>query len=788
MGLLGCVGDLDAQTVRGTVLWPDSTPVPGVLVVLMAAPDAVPQRALTDRQGAFALHLPVAGRYRMSVLRIGFKPTVLPDVEISAGETIVVNALMRAEPIRLASVRVREDAICRVNPDSGLMVARAWEEARRALLATRLSPNGVPPIGEWINYRRTLDAAGSRVRKQEVHTVRAPTAHAFVSVPVEQLAATGYVNDSLAYAPDADVLLSESFAATHCFKLVSAPPDRPGVIGVGFEPTPARAPIPDITGTFWIDTATAELRALDFRYTRMRAEAMDAQAGGTVRFLRLADGEWFVSDWAVRLPKLAEPGRAALAGTLSRVERRASVVGFEVTGGVLTRVLRGDTVLYAAEGAALHVQIVAQDAAVPAGGARLTLAGTDYEATADSLGRIAMTPVLEGRFVASVTTPLMDSLGIKPIQAEVEATPRPHVDSLTLPSARDVLVAVCPRDSVGRGEAMLRGSVRSEAGRRLSGAAVTVTWHFAAETAGGVTERTLGALSTDGTWRICGVPREAPLVVRVTGDSGGDRRALRISADQSLGAVDLIARAPSVADLQGSGAPRALVEFVLSGTGGAALSGATLDVTLPDGTARVVVTNAGGQGLLPDIPPGTLRVRARRIGFRPGQVAVRVEEGRNTVPIRLAAASLPALDTVRIMGGRRVDARFDEFEARHLRREATASLDEAEIVRRDPLETWHLFRTLPGVRMMKDSLTGAMLPVSSRGLTYDHTTGKVVPCFLTVFIDGAPADPALDLRTLPPPRELHGVEVFAGAASIPLRYSAAVVNDRTCGVIAIWTK
>lgn len=788
MALLWCVGDLGAQTVRGTVHWPDSTPVLGALVVVRVAPGGEPVRTLTGGRGTFALHLPAAGRYGMSVLRIGFEPTVLPDFDVSAGETHVVDVVMRAAPVRLARVSIREGTECRVNPDSGLMVARAWEQARRALLTTRLSASGLPLVGEWINYQRTLDASGRYVRKQEVHAVRAPTAHVFESVPAARLATDGYVTDSMAYAPDADVLLSDSFAATHCLKLVSSPPDRPGMIGVGFEPTPARATIPDISGTFWIDTSTSELRALDFHYTRMGEEAIAAGAGGTLRFLRLADGEWLVSEWAVRLPKLAEQGRVALTGALSRVERRAKVVGFEVTGGAVNRVLRGDSVLYAATGAALHVQVVAQDSMVAVRGARLTLAGTDYAATSDTSGRILVAPVLEGRFVARVTTPLMDSLGIKPVEADVEATARAHVDSVTLPSARDMLLAACPRDSVRHGEALLRGTVRSEAGRLLSGAAITVTWHVPGETAGDATERTLGALSDGGGWRICGVPRGTPLAVRVTSDSGSDGRDLQIDAGHALGAVDLIARAGVIASRDSPSASRALVEFMVSGPGGSALGDATLSVSLPDGRTRVVITNAGGQALLPDALPGTLHVRVRRIGLTPGQVAVRVEAGRNTVPIRLTAASLPALDTVRIMGDRRIDARFDEFDTRHLRHEATASLDESEIAQRDPLETWQLFRTLPGVRMMKDSLSGAMLPASSRGLVHDYTTGKMMPCLLTVYIDGVPADPSFDLRDLPPPSELHGVEVFAGAASIPLRYAGTVMNDRTCGVIAIWRK
>jgi hypothetical protein len=40
---------------------------------------------------------------------------------------------------------------------------------------------------------------------------------------------------------------------------------------------------------------------------------------------------------------------------------------------------------------------------------------------------------------------------------------------------------------------------------------------------------------------------------------------------------------------------------------------------------------------------------------------------------------------------------------------------------------------------------------------------------------------------LPKPEEIHGIEVFAGPASIPLQYSG-IGKDKWCGLIAIWTR
>ena len=81
------------------------------------------------------------------------------------------------------------------------------------------------------------------------------------------------------FAPDASVLLSPSFASTHCFGLVAPPPGREALIGIEFRPNAPRRGHPDIEGTFWLDRASAELRSLDFRYTELPAPTERAEPG-----------------------------------------------------------------------------------------------------------------------------------------------------------------------------------------------------------------------------------------------------------------------------------------------------------------------------------------------------------------------------------------------------------------------------------------------------------------------------------------------------------------------------
>src|SRR6478609_7999514 len=70
-----------AQSLTGVVLLPDSvTTAPGVIVVATDANGATAGRALSGDRRQFTLRLPAAGSYRVTLLRIGFRPTQLPAV------------------------------------------------------------------------------------------------------------------------------------------------------------------------------------------------------------------------------------------------------------------------------------------------------------------------------------------------------------------------------------------------------------------------------------------------------------------------------------------------------------------------------------------------------------------------------------------------------------------------------------------------------------------------------------------------------------------------------------
>ncbi len=808
--ILGLVATpVAGQTVRGTVVLGDSvTPVPGVVVLATNARGVTVGRTLAGRGGRFSITLPEAGSYSLRALRIGYRPTTVPAIAAARGDTVTVTIVFAGEAVMLTGMNVRDRETCRVSADTGLAVARVWEEARKAMLTSQLTADGAPLVAEWIEYDRMLDSTARLVRQQQVRSARHPTTHAFKSAPADALARDGYVtadnSGTTFYAPDAEVLLSDAFVSGHCFRLAPPPPGAGDLIGVAFQPTRDRRDKREIEGTLWLDRASAELRTLEFRYTNLPDVVAVTEPGGRVEFVRLADGNWLVSRWSLRMPKVAPRERSSDGGLRKVLVASSSIIvrGVQVTGGEVSRVMRGDSLLYRAAGPGVAIQLTSGDTLVPVRHATLTLEGTDYRAVADGSGVIRLSPVLAGRYRARVSTPLMDSLAIPPAERDVETHADARVDTIALPTGRDVVSHNCPRDSVSRGEGMLHGRVLDEGARPLALAAVVVKWQgdyvlVGGETDGhfGYREKMLGALTDDaGQWRVCGVPTSTRLSLRVETDSGSDVRIVRLADDQPFGAVDLVVRrvAQATRDMAKLNArpaePMAFIEISVRDASGNAVAGADLDVLPARGAARAVATGPAGVALVPDVAPGLVTVRARHVGFAAGQVLARVDSGRNTLPIILGERAAPVLDTVRVVGGRGLNARFDAFETRRAAHATAASFTRDDIVKRNPTETWQILASTPSIRI--SDRANMVVAVSTRTMIAGFNNSV---CYVQVMVDGivmtkTGSDPSYDLRNLPRPEEIHGIEVFAGPATLPPEYAGIGDPTKFCGLIAIWTR
>src|SRR5437762_775316 len=232
---LTCAGAASAQTINGTVVAKsDGGAVPGAIVALLDSSGHALATKLADDSGRFVLTASRAGSYAVRVERVGFRSLTTSPRLVRQDETIDIPVTIVSEGVSLRAIRVSADRRCVVRPKEGLATAQLWEEARKALIATQLTQ--LAQAGK--HARRDPHRFSVRLRKftrdlepnsleplhDEKYELEGEVITPFVSVDPEQLARDGYMagdieRGSTFFAPDADILLSDRFLDTHCFRL-----------------------------------------------------------------------------------------------------------------------------------------------------------------------------------------------------------------------------------------------------------------------------------------------------------------------------------------------------------------------------------------------------------------------------------------------------------------------------------------------------------------------------------------------------------------------------------------
>ena len=323
---------LAAQVVAGQVVdEATAAPVGEGFVVLLDGQGREVARTLTGADGRFSLTAPRPGGYRLRSERIGYVAFVAPPFTLDDGQTLTHPLRVTALPVQLTAVAVTGRTTCRVSPERAEATAAIWEEVRKALAASVWTEHQRTYRYRTVIFDRDWDAGRNRIREQVSDTLLGHAQAPFVSVPAASLAGRGYIvaeAESIAYyAPDAGVIQDSSFLVSHCFGLVRRALDGVQQVGLSFQPVPERR-LPDVRGVLWLDEGTAELRALEFSYTRVPDGVTDERIGGAVGFLRLPAGSWIVRRWELRMPRLA-----AEASTSGYAPARVRVRGFRDRGG-----------------------------------------------------------------------------------------------------------------------------------------------------------------------------------------------------------------------------------------------------------------------------------------------------------------------------------------------------------------------------------------------------------------------------------------------------------------------
>lgn len=313
--VLGCclalAGRLGAQVVRGEVVdGGTARPIVGAVVILIDDHGARRAGVLTDDAGRFAVRAPAPGRYTLRIDRIGYASSTSPPLALGEGQTVERRLAASAVPISLAAMTVRGDDRCRVRPGEGERSFTLWREARKVLEAANISAESGLVEARVRRYVRVLDAYTLGVRREESAVTVTRGSRPFVAArSPEELARDGYVSRderyTTYYAPDAEVLLSDPFAATHCFRALPPDDDHRGLVGLAFEPARKRK-LPDVKGVLWLDARTGALTRMEFRHTNLFPQVPPSKYGGELEFERLPSGAWIVRRWWLRFPVFTE--------------------------------------------------------------------------------------------------------------------------------------------------------------------------------------------------------------------------------------------------------------------------------------------------------------------------------------------------------------------------------------------------------------------------------------------------------------------------------------------------
>ncbi|HEU0299404.1 MAG TPA: carboxypeptidase regulatory-like domain-containing protein [Longimicrobium sp.] len=349
-----------AQSVTGSFVDADGSPIPSARVSLQDESGRVVHAALTDAGGRFTLRAPAAGRYVLRAERIGYATTLSGALQLAAGEQASHRLVASGRRVLLDAIVVQTEPRCAPRPGTSEETSVVWGEVRKALDAVSATTGDQRARFTVELFEREVEAPSGTIHTDSRRRLEGMAHKPFVTIDPEILSTVGFIErqgEGYTYAaPDADVLLSDRFLEEHCFRLRTADAPSPGLIGLAFEPVRGRR-VPDVQGVLWVDRASAELRLMEFEYTRAPIRGPRGVPGGRMEFQRLADGRWITSSWVIRMPVEAARTQANVL-----VPQARQVVAVREVGGA---VQPPGTLAQAPAPSAGRVA-VAQDAPAPA--------------------------------------------------------------------------------------------------------------------------------------------------------------------------------------------------------------------------------------------------------------------------------------------------------------------------------------------------------------------------------------------------------------------------------------
>ena len=361
---------------------------------------------------------------------------------------------------------------------------------------------------------------------------------------------------------------------------------------------------------------------------------------------------------------------------------------------------------------------------------------------------------------------------------------------LAAPLAAQDPAPPCGGDSAKPRDGVLAGRVLDAAdSTALTGATVTAEWRAIALDPGNfrvVPQRAAAMVGLDGTYRVCALPVDAPLTLRVT--APGHRALVGPIVVPVAGVARQDVR---LADSSVGRGPASLRGRVRHENGKAVTSARAVMAAL---ARDVPVQN--GTFFLSELPVGTWVVEARAIGLEPRSVLFEASErGTAETTITMSDRAQP-LDAVTVIGERSRDSKILE-----------------EVLRRQRSSFGTVF--LPGDPWLRGALHTADVLRAARGFRYVSPTevyGRPVPPNLTakrrdaqrgglctainVYVNGEFFPGGFEELDAVPVRDVLAVEAYPDVAFAPIQWRSnvgmTILPDGTptrqvCAVVVVWT-
>lgn len=528
---------VNAQTVLVRVLDGDTgTPVFGALAYLEGADAAVMKTGLTDELGR-ALFLGLTpGRVRVRIEMIGKATGYSEFFEVAAGATVTQDIRLASSAILLQGIEIEADGgRCRIRPERGLSVAALWDETRKALSAAAFTEDQAVYRYQTASYVRELGLDARTIEKEDRRRSSGYLRTPFESKPAEDLIENGFVqtdqDGQLFFAPDANVLLSDAFLDSHCFRLAAGRGEAEGLVGLRFEPSGGRRGVIDISGTLWVDPQTVELQWLEYHYEGLDPDTNSPDVGGRVDFQRLPNGTWIVPEWWIQMP------RVGVTYDL-RGRPQTRIVSYRRTGGQVLQVQEaGGRTVIEAETGTIEGVVLDSLGVDPLPAARVGIVGSSQTVYTTEQGHFSIRGLTSGSYQLSFSHQTVDELGYRPapvtydvVEGQVTAV------QFRMPAQSDVVFEACRGEDMSYGSGAVLGQAVDARGRPVPRATLALWWDELFPIIGAAprieTIQLEATADMDGYYSLCGVPEDRRL--RILGLPEGEVLAIQINTGDLL--------------------------------------------------------------------------------------------------------------------------------------------------------------------------------------------------------------------------------------------------------------